>query len=294
MKKWKKITLISGITLILSGAVIGYIGQISGGLDGILQENRGQVRHVEKNLDQFDQIDLEGNYYDIPVKTTTDKEASISYYTSKKAKVDYKVADKKLSLKQSTKGIGVVHFFNLSLLAQLADHKSEDLNTIVISLPKGQSLSSIKSRLNIRGLKLDGLTVKQLDADVNIGSLSIKNSRIEAGRADINTGAAEISNSQLSNLTMINDTGSIDLDNVILTSSNISLSTGSLYGEDLTFKKTNKISADTGSIDLSLKDYHLTVSSHADTGGSDISDKLINSKDNFLDLKADTGSINIE
>ena len=195
MKKWKKITLISGITLILSGAVIGYIGQISGGLDGILQENRGQVRHVEKNLDQFDQIDLEGNYYDISVKTTTDKEASISYYTSKKAKVDYKVADKKLSLKQSTKGIGVVHFFNLSLLAQLADHKSEDLNTIVISLPKGQSLSSIKSRLNIRGLKLDGLTVKQLDADVNIGSLSIKNSRIEAGRADINTGAAEISNS---------------------------------------------------------------------------------------------------
>ena len=63
MKRWKKITLISGITLILSGAVIGYIGQVSGGLDGILQENRGQVRHVEKKLDQFDQIDLEGNKY---------------------------------------------------------------------------------------------------------------------------------------------------------------------------------------------------------------------------------------
>ena len=93
---------------------------------------------------------------------------------------------------------------------------------------------------------------------------------------------------------MTNGTGSIDISDVTLTSSKISVDTGSLNGENLTFKKDNQISADTGSIDLSLKDYHLTVSSHADTGSSNISDKLIPSKENFLDLKADTGSINLE
>lgn len=292
MKKWKKVTLISGIALILSGAVIGYIGQVSGGLDGILQENRGQVSHVEKKLDQFDKIDLEGNYYDIQVKTTTDKEASISYYTSKKATVDFKVTDKTLNLKQSTKG--GVHFFNLSLLADLANHKAENLNTIVISLPKGQSLTSIKSKLWTHGLKLDNLTVKRLDADVDTGSLSINSSTIGSGQAQLDTGAIDIENSQVSNFSMTNGTGSIDISDVTLTSSKISVDTGSLNGENLTFKKDNQISADTGSIDLSLKDYHLTVSSHADTGSSNISDKLIPSKENFLDLKADTGSINLE
>lgn len=292
MKKWKKITLISGISLILSGAVLAYIGQLSGGLDAIQYKNHGKVSHVVKKLDPFDHIDLEGDYYDILVKSTTDKEASISYYTNKKEKVDFNVTDKKLSVKQSSKGLA--HFINLSILAQLADAKTKNLNTIVISLPKGQTISTLKSKSSINGLKLDGLTVNRLDTNVDTGNLTVKNSKILAGQVDIDTGSADISDSQLSDLTLTNDTGSINLDTVTLTSSKISVDTGSLDGQQLTFKKSNRISADTGSIDLNLKDYHLTVSSHADTGSVDVSDKLIPSKDNFLDLKADTGSITLE
>ncbi|MGT2930387.1 DUF4097 family beta strand repeat-containing protein [Streptococcus dentasini] len=333
MKKWKKLLLAIGIVASLLGLILTFVGFYTGGISGIQQKYQGERSFVKKKLTNFDTINLEATNpnYQFLVKTTDDKQPSITYYKYKKQPIKTKVNNNELTVTAGSPNSRItIEMFNLEVLGELIDRNDRD--TVVISLPKGTNIRELKSSLNVNDLKLDELTIDKADVKMATGDLSLDRTTINKGHIDLIsgdmvtsnahlsdlavsidtgdlsldktnikkgslkliTGDMNISNTSLSDLSLSIDTGDIELDSVILNSLSIDTSTGDVEGDGLTFRKNNKISVDTGDISLALSDYQLNVSSQTDTGDEELTHKLIHSNTNFLDISSNTGDVEIE
>lgn len=300
MKTWKKAILTIGVASCLTGAVLTTIGYKTGGLEQLAssQAQKSKEHFVKKELDSFDQIDIDSSVYNVVIGEANIKKPFISYATHKKLKIDYKVENGKLIVRENsalTSPKNGIHFFTLKdLINVIQTGVVTDDKTMVISVPKGTNLRALKTTLRAGDLSLRNIRSKKTDIKLSAGDLDTQDSALTSGKITITAGDAQFNNSNLTGLITSVSAGDLDYDTGTSQNSSFKLSMGDFTANDLAFKENNQITTSSGDISITLASKNLTVLSNHSSEDVDITNQLKPSSTNKLTLKNNLGDVSVQ
>ena len=281
MKTWKKIVLgVSLTSLFLGGGLVAW-GYSQGGLIDLQNQTKSEQDYVKKEVDDFSKIDIKSSSYNVLIKNGDVDKATLSYYQKTKNPIDTSVEDGQLTIIDNNSELDStsnkhINFFGLKDLVRLSTLNEEVRNkTIVITLPKKQTIDSLKVDLATGNLDLSNSTIKQADINLNVGDLTFTKMIVSNLKANL-------------------DVGSVDSDHTLFTNSDLSIAMGDYSGDNLIFNGHNKLDVTSGDIEIVLKDYTLNVQADSHSGEVDITNNLKISKDNTLTITSDLGDITVE
>ena len=269
MKTWKKIVLgVSLISLFLGGGLVAW-GYSQGGLTDLQNKTISEQDYVKKEVKDFNKIDIKSSSYNVLIKNGEVDKATLS------------VKDGQLTINDNNSELDStsnkhINFFGLKDLVRLSTLNKEVRNkTIVITLPKKQTIDFLKVDLATGNLDLSNSTIKQADINLNVGDLTFTKMIVSNLKANL-------------------DVGSVDSDHTLFTNSDLSIAMGDYSGDNLIFNGHNKLDVTSGDIEIVLKDYTLNVQADSHSGEVDITNNLKISKDNTLTITSDLGDITVE
>ena len=281
MKTWKKIVLgVSLTSLFLGGGLVAW-GYSQGGLIDLQNQTKSEQDYVKKEVDDFSKIDIKSSSYNVLIKNGDVDKATLSYYQKTKNPIDTSVEDGQLTIIDNNSELDStsnkhINFFGLKDLVRLSTLNEEVRNkTIVITLPKKQTIDFLKVDLATGNLDLSNSTVRQANINLNMGDLTFTKMIVSNLKANL-------------------DVGSVESDNTHFTNTDLSIAMGEYSGNDLIFNGHNKLDVTTGEIEIALKDYTINVQADSHSGEVDITNNLKISKDNTLTITSDLGDITVE
>ena len=281
MKTWKKIVLrVSLISLFLGGGLATW-GYSQGGLTDLQNQNKSELDYVKKEVDDFNKIDIKSSSYNVLIKSADVNKTTLSYYQKTKNPIDTTVKDGQLTINDNNSKLDStskkhINFFELKDLISLSTINQEvRKQTIIITLPKKQTIDFLKADLATGNLDLSDSTVRQADINLSMGDLTFTKMIVSNLKANL-------------------DVGSVDSDNTLFTNADLSIAMGEFSGNNLIFNGHNKIDATTGEIEIALKDYTINVQADSHSGEVEVTNNLKNSKDNTLTIISDLGDVTVE
>lgn len=281
IKTWKKIVLgVSLFSLFLGGGLVAWVYS-HGGLADLQNQTKSEQDYVKKEVDDFSKIDIKSSSYNVLIKNGDVDKAMLSYYQKTKNPIDISVNDGQLTIIDNNSELDStsnkhINFFGLKDLVRAFTLNEEVRNkTIVITLPKKQTIDFLKVDLATGSLDLSNSTIKQADINLNVGDLTFTKMIVSNLKANL-------------------DVGSVDSDHTLFTNSDLSIAMGDYSGDNLIFNGHNKLDVTSGDIELALKDYTLNVQADSHSGEVDITNNLKISKDNTLTITSDLGDITVE
>lgn len=281
MKTWKKIVLgVSLTSLFLGGGLVAW-GYSQDGLTDLQNQTKSEQDYVKKEVKDFNKIDIKSSNYNVLIKNGDVDKATLSYYQKTKNPIDTSVKDGQLTIIDNNSELDStsnkhINFFGLKDLVRLSTLNEEVRNkTIVITLPKKQTIDFLKVDLATGNLDLSNSTVRQANINLNMGDLTFTKMIVSNLKANL-------------------DVGSVESDNTHFTNADLSIAMGEYSGNDLIFNGHNKLDVTTGEIEIALKDYTINVQADSHSGEVDITNNLKISKDNTLTITSDLGDITVE
>ena len=281
MKTWKKIVLgVSLFSLFLGGGLVAW-GYSHGGLADLQNQTKSEQDYVKKEVDDFSKIDIKSSSYNALIKNGDVDKATLSYYQKTKNPIDTSVNDGQLTIIDNNSELDStsnkhINFFGLKDLIRLSTLNEEvRKQTIIITLPKKQTIDFLKADLATGNLDLSNSTIKQADINLNMGDLTFTKMIVSNLKANL-------------------DVGSVDSDNTLFTNADLSIAMGEYSGNNLIFNGHNKLDVTTGEVEIALKDYTINVQADSHSGEVDVTNNLKNSKDNTLTITSDLGNITVE
>lgn len=278
MKTWKKVVLGISLISVFLGGGLAIWGYSHGALTDLQNQPKNDLDFVKKEVNDFNRMDIKSNSYNILIKTGNVSKATITYYQKKKNPIDITVKERQLSINEnySDKSLTSHNHFNLFGLKDLINLSTlNESNTIIITLPKKQTIDFLKVDLATGNLDLSNSTIKQADINLNVGDLTFTKMIVSNLKANL-------------------DVGSVDSNHTLFTNSDLSIAMGDYSGDNLIFNGHNKLDVTSGDIELALKDYMLNVQADSHSGEVDITNNLKISKDNTLTITSDLGDITVE
>ena len=282
MKTWKKIILgVSLISLFLGGGFVAW-GYSQGGLTDLQNQTISEQDYVKKEVEDFNKIDIKSSSYNVLIQSSEVNKATLSYYQKIKNTIDTTVKDGQLTIKDNNSKLDLtskkhINFFELKDLISLSSAIDQEVRkqTIIITLPKKQTIDFLKVDLATGNLDLSHSTVRQVDINLNMGNLNFNKMIVSNLKANL-------------------DVGSVDSDNTLFTNADLSIAMGEYSGNNLIFNGHNKLDVTTGEVEIALKDYTINVQADSHSGEVDVTNNLKNSKDNTLTITSDLGNITVE
>ena len=282
MKTWKKIVHeVSLISLFLGGGLATWVYS-QGGLTDLQNQNKSELDYVKKEVDNFNKIDIKSSSYNVLIQSSEVNKATLSYYQKIKNTIDTTVKDGQLTINDNNSKLDLtskkhINFFELKDLISLSSAIDQEVRkqTIIITLPKKQTIDFLKVDLATGNLDLSHSTVRQVDINLNMGNLNFNKMIVSNLKANL-------------------DVGSVDSNHTLFTNSDLSIAMGDYSGENLIFNGHNKLDITSGDIEIALKDYTLNVQADSHSGEVDITNNLKISKDNTLTITSDLGDITVE
>ncbi|MCE2075493.1 DUF4097 family beta strand repeat protein [Streptococcus thermophilus] len=282
MKTWKKIVHeVSLISLFLGGVLATWVYS-QGGLTDLQNQNKSELDYVKKEVDNFNKIDIKSSSYNVLIQSSEVNKATLSYYQKIKNTIDTTVKDGQLTINDNNSKLDStskkhINFFELKDLISLSSAIDQEVRkqTIIITLPKKQTIDFLKVDLATGNLDLSYSTVRQVDINLNMGNLNFNKMIVSNLKANL-------------------DVGSVDSDNTLFTNADLSIAMGEYSGNNLIFNGHNKLDVTTGEVEIALKDYTINVQADSHSGEVDVTNNLKNSKDNTLTITSDLGNITVE
>ena len=282
MKTWKKIVHeVSLISLFLGGGLATWVYS-QGGLTDLQNQNKSELDYVKKEVDNFNKIDIKSSSYNVLIQSSEVNKATLSYYQKIKNTIDTTVKDSQLTINDNNSKLDStskkhINFFELKDLISLSSAIDQEVRkqTIIITLPKKQTIDFLKVDLATGNLDLSHSTVRQVDINLNMGNLNFNKMIVSNLKANL-------------------DVGSVDSDNTLFTNADLSIAMGEYSGNNLIFNGHNKLDVTTGEVEIALKDYTINVQADSHSGEVDVTNNLKNSKDNTLTITSDLGNITVE
>ena len=282
MKTWKKIVLgVSLTSLFLGGGLVAW-GYSQGGLIDLQNQTKSEQDYVKKEVDDFSKIDIKSSSYNVLIKNGDVDKATLSYYQKTKNPIDTTVKDGQLTINDNNSKLDStskkhINFFELKDLISLSSAIDQEVRkqTIIITLPKKQTIDFLKVDLATGNLDLSHSTVRQVDINLNMGNLNFNKMIVSNLKANL-------------------DVGSVDSDNTLFTNADLSIAMGEYSGNNLIVNGHNKLDVTTGEVEIALKDYTINVQADSHSGEVDITNNLKISKDNTLTITSDLGDITVE
>ncbi|MDA5509845.1 DUF4097 family beta strand repeat-containing protein [Streptococcus thermophilus] len=282
MKTWKKIVHeVSLISLFLGGGLATWVYS-QGGLTDLQNQNKSELDYVKKEVDNFNKIDIKSSSYNVLIQSSEVNKATLSYYQKIKNTIDTTVKDGQLTINDNNSKLDStskkhINFFELKDLIILSSAIDQEVRkqTIIITLPKKQTIDFLKVDLATGNLDLSHSTVRQVDINLNMVNLNFNKMIVSNLKANL-------------------DVGSVDSDNTLFTNADLSIAMGEYSGNNLIFNGHNKLDVTTGEVEIALKDYTINVQADSHSGEVDVTNNLKNSKDNTLTITSDLGNITVE
>ncbi|MGZ1032831.1 DUF4097 family beta strand repeat-containing protein [Streptococcus thermophilus] len=282
MKTWKKIVHeVSLISLFLGGGLATWVYS-QGGLTDLQNQNKSELDYVKKEVDNFNKIDIKSSSYNVLIQSSEVNKATLSYYQKIKNTIDTTVKDGQLTINDNNSKLDStskkhINFFELKDLISLSSAIDQEVRkqTIIITLPKKQTIDFLKVDLATGNLDLSHSTVRQVNINLNMGNLNFNKMIVSNLKANL-------------------DVGSVDSDNTLFTNVDLSIAMGEYSGNNLIFNGHNKLDVTTGEVEIALKDYTINVQADSHSGEVDVTNNLKNSKDNTLTITSDLGNITVE
>ena len=282
MKTWKKIVHeVSLISLFLGGGLATWVYS-QGGLTDLQNQNKSELDYVKKEVDNFNKIDIKSSSYNVLIQSSEVNKATLSYYQKIKNTIDTTVKDGQLTINDNKSKLDStskkhINFFELKDLISLSSAIDQEVRkqTIIITLPKKQTIDFLNVDLATGNLDLSHSTVRQVDINLNMGNLNFNKMIVSNLKANL-------------------DVGSVDSDNTLFTNADLSIAMGEYSGNNLIFNGHNKLDVTTGEVEIALKDYTINVQADSHSGEVDVTNNLKNSKDNTLTITSDLGNITVE
>lgn len=282
MKTWKKIVHeVSLISLFLGGGLATWVYS-QGGLTDLQNQNKSELDYVKKEVDNFNKIDIKSSSYNVLIQSSEVNKATLSYYQKIKNTIDTTVKDGQLTINDNNSKLDStskkhINFFELKDLISLSSAIDQEVRkqTIIITLPKKQTIDFLKVDLATGNLDLSHSTVRQVDINLNMGNLNFNKMIVSNLKANL-------------------DVDSVDSDNTLFTNADLSIAMGEYSGNNLIFNGHNKLDVTTGEVEIALKDYTINVQADSHSGEVDVTNNLKNSKDNTLTITSDLGNITVE
>ncbi|MCE2058467.1 DUF4097 family beta strand repeat protein [Streptococcus thermophilus] len=282
MKTWKKIAHeVSLISLFLGGGLATWVYS-QGVLTDLQNKNKSELNYVKKEVDNFNKIDIKSSSYNVLIQSSEVNKATLSYYQKIKNTIDTTVKDGQLTINDNNSKLDStskkhINFFELKDLISLSSAIYQEVRkqTIIITLPKKQTIDFLKVDLATGNLDLSHSTVRQVDINLNMGNLNFNKMIVSNLKANL-------------------DVGSVDSDNTLFTNADLSIAMGEYSGNNLIFNGHNKLDVTTGEVEIALKDYTINVQADSHSGEVDVTNNLKNSKDNTLTITSDLGNITVE
>ena len=282
MKTWKKIVHeVSLISLFLGGGLATWVYS-QGGLTNLQNQNKSELNYVKKEVDNFNKIDIKSSSYNVLIQSSEVNKATLSYYQKIKNTIDTTVKDGQLTINDNNSKLDStskkhINFFELKDLISLSSAIDQEVRkqTIIITLPKKQTIDFLKVDLATGNLDLSHSTVRQVDINLNMGNLNFNKMIVSNLKANL-------------------DVGSVDSDNTLFTNADLSIAMGEYSGNNLIFNGHNKLDVTTGEVEIALKDYTINVQADSHSGEVDVTNNLKNSKDNTLTITSDLGNMTVE
>ena len=282
MKTWKKIVLgVSLISLFLGGGLVAW-GYSQGGLTDLQNQTISEQDYVKKEVEDFNKIDIKSSSYNVLIQSSEVNKATLSYYQKIKNTIDTTVKDGQLTINDNNSKLDLtskkhINFFELKDLISLSSAIDQEVRkkTIIITLPKKQTIDFLKVDLATGNLDLSNSTIKQADINLNVGDLTFTKMIVSNLKANL-------------------DVGSVDSDHTLFTNSDLSIAMGDYSGDNLIFNGHNKLDVTTGEVEIALKDYTINVQADSHSGEVDVTNNIKNSEDNTLTITSDLGNITVE
>lgn len=282
MKTWKKIVHeVSLISLFLGGGLATWVYS-QGGLTDLQNQNKSELDYVKKEVDNLNKIDIKSSSYNVLIQSSEVNKATLSYYQKIKNTIDTTVKDGQLTINDNNSKLDStskkhINFFELKDLISLSSAIDQEVRkqTIIITLPKKQTIDFLKVDLATGNLDLSHSTVRQVDINLNMGNLNFNKMIVSNLKANL-------------------DVGSVDSDNTLFTNADLSIAMGEYSGNNLIFNGHNKLDVTTGEVEIALKDYTINVQADSHSGEVDVTNNLKNSEDNILTITSDLGNITVE
>lgn len=282
MKTWKKIVHeVSLISLFLGGGLATWVYS-QGSLTDLQNQNKSELDYVKKEVDNFNKIDIKSSSYNVLIQSSEVNKATLSYYQKIKNTIDTTVKDGQLTINDNNSKLDLtskkhINFFELKDLISLSSAIDQEVRkqTIIITLPKKQTIDFLKVDLATGNLDLSHSTVRQVDINLNMGNLNFNKMIVSNLKANL-------------------DVGSVDSDNTLFTNADLSIAMREYSGNNLIFNGHNKLDVTTGEVEIALKDYTINVQADSHSGEVDVTNNLKNSKDNTLTITSDLGNITVE
>ncbi|MDA3769901.1 DUF4097 family beta strand repeat-containing protein [Streptococcus thermophilus] len=282
MKTWKKIVHeVSLISLFLGGGLATWVYS-QGCLTDLQNQNKSELDYVKKEVDNFNKIDIKSSSYNVLIQSSEVNKATLSYYQKIKNTIDTTVKDGQLTINDNNSKLDStskkhINFFELKDLISLSSTIDQEVRkqTIIITLPKKQTIDFLKVDLATGNLDLSHSTVRQVDINLNMGNLNFNKMIVSNLKANL-------------------DVGSVDSDNTLFTNADLSIAMGEYSGNNLIFNGHNKLNVTTGEVEIALKDYTINVQADSHSGEVDVTNNLKNSEDNTLTITSDLGNITVE
>ena len=282
MKTWKKIVHeVSLISLFLGGGLATWVYS-QGVLTDLQNQNKSELDYVKKEVDNFNKIDIKSSSYNVLIQSSEVNKATLSYYQKIKNTIDTTVKDGQLTINDNNSKLDStskkhINFFELKDLISLSSAIDQEVRkqTIIITLPKKQTIDFLKVDLATGNLDLSHSTVRQVDINLNMGNLNFNKMIVSNLKANL-------------------DVGSVDSDNTLFTNADLSIAMGEYSGNNLIFNGHNKLDVTTGEVEIAFKDYTINVQADSHSGEVDVTNNLKNSKDNTLTITSDLGNITVE
>lgn len=282
MKTWKKIVHeVSLISLFLGGGLATWVYS-QGGLTDLQNQNKSELDYVKKEVDNFNKIDIKSSSYNVLIQSSEVNKATLSYYQKIKNTIDTTVKDGQLTINDNKSKLDStskkhINFFELKDLISLSSAIDQEVRkqTIIITLPKKQTIDFLNVDLATGNLDLSHSTVRQVDINLNMGNLNFNKMIVSNLKANL-------------------DVDSVDSDNTLFTNADLSIAMGEYSGNNLIFNGHNKLDVTTGEVEIALKDYTINVQADSHSGEVDVTNNLKNSKDNTLTITSDLGNITVE
>ncbi|MDE6434746.1 MAG: DUF4097 domain-containing protein [Lachnospiraceae bacterium] len=184
-----------------------------------------KTQNFDENLNAFDKISLDMDISEI--KITEGSDFHISYESTKNLIPEYEIKNGTLEVIQTSKN------------PYFPKRNGNDNCTIVITVPKGTSLSDISCTCDIGEIQLDNLTSENIFVTCDIGETKLSNLSATDITCNCNMGECEISNCSFDNLNADNNMGDINVN-------------GNLILSDYTIE----CSVSMGEIEVNGNDYH--------------------------------------
>ncbi|MEF9990684.1 MAG: DUF4097 family beta strand repeat-containing protein [Romboutsia sp.] len=335
--KYSKLVIKIAVIIIFAGTIMAFIGYVMGGKTNIkssgLYISTKNVNHIIKNeeLGEFNNVDIDVNLDYIEL-IKSDKNKIELNYSEDLNKVDYKIDNNNLTIKQESKKLVDI---NINLFGFMEENKSymklyiseSELENIKINSNytdikiEGVSGNVVNIKCDYANLDVDNLNGKSGNISMKDGNIDLSNIKIEDTFELKNSyGNIGISNSQFQNLiSNIND-GNIEILNSIIKNSKITNDYGNInlvdsYSEginiyckdgrvelDGSFRGYTTIDNKYGNVELDLDNYekeygYSIVNKYGSIKINDVSmeGSIINNNnsENTINVNCTDGNINI-